>query len=151
MFKLSEVDQKSIEFKAEQDDLDEILRSSVPGLVTKSRQKSAIGDTSQSRQGNSGTGHKLLIKPSVFNIALLLPPSLVFLQRLKDIVPVNSDIASATLTSFLDDFLVTVFLPQLDDAVSDLCMSNLIALDAFSEDPNWSSVSPRPIFKVSGI
>jgi exocyst complex component 4 len=149
MFKLSDVDQKSTEFKTEQDDLEEILRSSVPGLVTKSRQKNVTGDIPQSRQGNSGTGHKLLVKPSVFNMAILLLPSLNFLQRLKDIVPINSDLGTSILTSFLDDFLVTVFLPQLDEAVTDMCMLSLVAVDAFAEDPNWAAVSPRPIFKVT--
>lgn len=148
MFKLSEVDQKSPEMKKEQDDLEEILRASVPGLVSKSRQKTPATDSSRSRQESSGTGHKLLIEPSVFNMSLLLPPSLSFIQRLKDIVPLNSDIVMSTLTSFLDDFLINVFQPQLDEAVTDLCALTFIALDAFTEDPQWTRVSPRPIFKV---
>ncbi|ODH51663.1 hypothetical protein GX48_02128 [Paracoccidioides brasiliensis] len=147
MFKLSEVDQKSSEMKAEQADLEEILRSSVPGLVSKSRQKASATDLSHLRQESSGTGHTLLIEPSVFNMSLLLPPSLSFIQRLKDIVPLNSDIIISTLTSFLDDFLINVFQPQLDEAVSDLCTQTFVALDAFTEDPHWTRVSPRPIFK----
>ncbi|KAK2738590.1 hypothetical protein FQN55_000467 [Onygenales sp. PD_40] len=147
MFKLSEVDQKSSDMKAEQDELDEILRSSVPGLVSKSRQKASATNSSRSRQESSGTGHKLLIEPSVFNMSLLLPPSLAFIHRLKDIVPFNSDIMLSTLTSFLDDFLINVFQPQLDEAVTDLCAMTFIALDAFTEDPQWSRVSPRPIFR----
>lgn len=146
MFKLSDIDQHA-EMKAEQDELDEILRSSVPGLVSKSRQKASANDASQSKQGNSGTGHKILLEPSVFNMRLLLPPSLSFIQRLKDIVPVNSDISMNTLTSFLDDFMVNVFLPQLDETVTDLCTLSFIAADAFTEDPQWTKVSPRPIFK----
>lgn len=146
MFKLSEIDQNS-EMKAEQDELDEILKSSVPGLVSKSRQKAAANDASQSRQGNSGTGHKILLESSVFNMRLLLPPSLSFIQRLKDIVPVDSDISMNTLTSFLDDFMVNVFLPQLDETVTDLCTLSFIAADAFTEDPQWTKVSPRPIFR----
>lgn len=148
MFKLSDVDQNSSDMKAEQDDLDEILRSSVPGLVTKSTQRATTTDSSQTRQGNSGTGHKLLIEPSVFNMSLLLPPSLSFIQRLKDIVPVDSDIVMSTLTSFLDDFLVNVFLPQLEEAITDLCTLSFISADAFTEDPQWAAVSPRPVFKV---
>lgn len=147
MFKLSDIDQNS-EMKAEQDELDEILKSSVPGLVSKSRQKASTTDASQSKQNNSGTGHKILLDPSVFNMRLLLPPSLSFIQRLKDIVPVDSDISMNTLTSFLDDFMVNVFLPQLDETVTDLCTLSFIASDAFTEDPQWTRVSPRPIFKV---
>ncbi|KAJ5104852.1 hypothetical protein NUU61_002199 [Penicillium alfredii] len=146
MFKLSDIDQNS-EMKAEQDELDEILKSSVPGLVSKSRQKASANDAAQSRQGNSGTGHKILLQPSVFNMGLLLPPSLSFIQRLKDIVPVDSDISMNTLTSFLDDFMVNVFLPQLDETVTDLCTLSFISADAFTEDPQWSKVSPRPIFR----
>ncbi|GES65904.1 exocyst complex component Sec8 [Aspergillus terreus] len=144
MFKLSEAD-GSTEMKAEQDELDEILRSSVPGLVSKTRQKSAASDMPSSRQ--AGTGHKILIEPSVFNMSLLLPPSLSFIQRLKEIVPVDSDIAMSSLTTFLDDFLVNVFLPQLDETVTDLCTLSFIAADAFMQDPQWSTVAPRPIFK----
>lgn len=147
MFKLSDVDKKSSDMKAEQDDLDEILRSSVPGLVTKSTERTTTTDSSQSRQ-DSGTGHKLLLEPSVFNMSLLLPPSLSFIQRLKDIVPVDSEIVMSTLTSFLDDFLVNVFQPQLEEAVTDLCTLSFISADSFTEDSQWAAVSPRPIFKV---
>ncbi|KAF7716728.1 Uncharacterized protein PECH_008655 [Penicillium ucsense] len=146
MFKLSDIEQSS-EMKAEEDELDEILQSSVPGLVSKTRQKTSVSEALPSRQANSGTGHKILLEPSVFNMRLLLPPSLSFIQRLKDIVPTDSDISMTTLTSFLDDFMVNVFLPQLDETVTDLCTLSFIAADAFTEDPQWTKVSPRPIFK----
>ncbi|KAL4884144.1 hypothetical protein BJY04DRAFT_206005 [Aspergillus karnatakaensis] len=142
LFKLSEAG-RTTEMKAEQNELDEILRSSVPGLVSKSEEKSD-DNPSDSRQG---TGHKILIEPSVFNMSLLLPPSLSFIQRLKDVVPVDSDMVTGSLTSFLDDFLVNVFLPQLDETVTELCTLSFITSDAFTEDPQWSSVSPRPLFK----
>ncbi|KAL2818455.1 hypothetical protein BDW59DRAFT_175187 [Aspergillus cavernicola] len=143
LFKLSEAG-RTAEMKAEQDELDEILRSSVPGLVSKTEEKEDEANPSESRQG---TGHKILIEPSVFNMSLLLPPSLSFIQRLKDIVPVDSDMVTGSLTSFLDDFLVNVFLPQLDETVTELCTLSFIAPDSFTEDPQWSAVSPRPIFK----
>ncbi|KAL4817111.1 hypothetical protein BDW67DRAFT_175036 [Aspergillus spinulosporus] len=143
LFKLSDAG-RTTQMKAEQNELDEILRSSVPGLVSKSEQKSDENGPSDSRQG---TGHKILIEPSVFNMSLLLPPSLSFIQRLKDIVPVDSDMFTGSLTSFLDDFLVNVFLPQLDETVTDLCTLSFITSDAFTEDPQWSMVSPKPVFK----
>lgn len=61
----------------------------------------------------------------------------------------DADIALSTLTSFLDDFLVNIFLPQLDETVTDLCTLSFIAPDAFTEDPQWSKSSPRPVFKAS--
>ncbi|KAL4955148.1 hypothetical protein BDW69DRAFT_193437 [Aspergillus filifer] len=143
LFKLSEAG-RTTEMKAEQNELDEILRSSVPGLVSKTEEKSNEDTPSDSRQG---TGHKILIEPSVFNMSLLLPPSLSFIQRLKDVVPVDSDMVTGSLTSFLDDFLVNVFLPQLDETVTELCTLSFITPDAFTEDPQWSLVSPKPVFK----
>ena len=95
--------------------------------------------------------HMLLADSSVFNIALLLPPSLSFLQKLKDIVPPDSDIAISTLTSFLDDFLVNVFLPQLEETVTELCAETYMELDAFHEDPHWRQQATRPILKVIAI
>jgi exocyst complex component 4 len=149
MFKLAEIDQRSQDMQSEHQELDEILKSSVPGLVSKTRAKAGLAsDATRPVQESTAAGHKLLTEPNVFNVALLLPPSLSFLQRLKDIVPANSDIPISTLTSFLDDFLLNVFHPQLEETVSELCTKCIIDLEAFTEDPQWAKHSPRPIFKV---
>ena len=149
MFKLAEMDQKSESMKAEEDELNEILKSSVPGLVSKSRGAQGGVEFISERSGEAGTvaGHKLLIQPGVFNMTTLLPPSLTFLQRLKDIVPSTAHIPMSTLTSFLDDFLINVFHPQLEEAVSELCAQAMIDLEAFSEDSQWSKHAMHPIFK----
>lgn len=148
MFKLSEMDEKSSDIKVEEDALDEILKSSVPGLVTKSKTNTANGLLAdRSNLDGTAAGHKLLIEPSVFNMTILLPPSLTFLQHLKDIVPQSSNIPMSTLTSFLDDFLINVFHPQLEEAVTDLCTANMVDFEAFMEDPSWTKHSPHPIFK----
>lgn len=148
MFRLTEMDSKSLTMKNEQDDLDDILKSSVPGLVSKSRGRSGINfDARHAGSDSAAAGHTLVVEPSVFNVNLLLPPTLSFLQRLKDIVPVNSNIAMSTLTSFLDDFLINVFHPQLDEAITEYCTKCMMDVEAFSEDPQWSKYSPRPIFK----
>ena len=149
MFRLGEMDQKSTEMKSEQEGLAEILKSSVPGLVTKSSGNAgAISEARPSAHESTAAGHKLLIEPSVFNVTLLLPPSLSFLQHLGDIVPASANIPMNALTSFLDDFLINVFHPQLEEAVTDLCSRCIIDLEAFTEDPQWPLYSPRPIFKV---
>lgn len=148
LFKLSEMDEKNTDLRAEAEELDEILKSSVPGLVSKSRTNMGI-NTSADRNAADGTaaGHKLLIEPSVFNMTILLPPSLAFLQHLKDIVPQTSNIAMSTLTSFLDDFLINVFHPQLEEAVTELCTQCMMDIEAFIEDSQWSQYSPHPVFK----
>ena len=148
MFKLTEMDSKSSTMKSEQDDLDDILKSSVPGLLSKSRGRSGMNlDARHAGSESAAAGHKLVAEPSVFNVNLLIPPTLSFLQRLKDIVPVNSNIAMSTLTSFLDDFLINVFHPQLEEAITEYCTKCMMDLEAFSEDPQWAKYSPRPIFK----
>lgn len=57
----------------------------------------------------------------------------------------------STLTSFLDDFLVNVFYPQLDEAVTELCTQSFIEIDAFQEDPRWAVHAQKPIFKVRNL
>ncbi|RMD43530.1 hypothetical protein DV735_g1603, partial [Chaetothyriales sp. CBS 134920] len=147
MFKLSEMDKKALGIKAEADELDEILKTSVPGLVNKSRGKGVKDSLDRNGSDNTSAGHKLLIEPGVFNITTLLPPSLAFLQHLRDIVPQTAEIPMSTLTSFLDDFLINVFHPQLEESVTDLCSQCMVDIEAFSEAATWSKHSPHPIFK----
>ena len=150
VFKLSEIDQKSADLAADQRDLDQILQASVPGLVSKSQRRSGVSQNNNNVPTDRlVTSHKLLVDPNVFNISSLLPPSLSFLQRLRDIVPQDSGIAMSTLTSFLDDFLVNVFQPQLEETVTESCTQSFAELDAFQKDPQWSQHAVRPIFKAS--
>lgn len=148
IFKFAGIDKKHPDLAAEQEALEQILQTSVPGLVSKSLRRSGVSHNKNNLTNDGpAAGHKLLIEPNVFNISLLLPPSLSFLQRLKDIVPLDSDIAVSTLTSFLDDFLVNVFHPQLEETVTELCAQSLLDLDAFQQDPYWSQYAMRPIFR----
>lgn len=149
MFKLSEVGEKSSDVRTEEDELEEILKASVPGLVSKrTPADGSLAPTHDAYEsGSAAAGHKLLIEPSVFNMTILLPPSLTFLQHLKEIVPITSSIPVSTLTSFLDDFLINVFHPQLEEAVTELCTSTMVDFEAFLEDPAWSKHSTHPIFR----
>lgn len=117
--------------------------------MSKSQRRSGLEDNrSSSTADGPVASHKLLIDASVFNISLLLPPSLSFLQRLKDIVPPDSSIAISTLTSFLDDFLVNVFHPQLEETLTELCTQSFSEVEAFQRDSQWSQKATRPVFKV---
>ncbi|KAF8477397.1 Sec8 exocyst complex component-specific domain-containing protein [Kalaharituber pfeilii] len=147
VFKLNSADYNSPKMKKDQDDLEAILKASVPGLVSESLRPAATSSEAQSSADGAATGHKLLIEPSVFNMGLLLPPSLAFLQRIKEIVPAGSGIALSTLTSFLDDFSVNVFLPSLDDTMHDLFSQVAGDIDAFQQDANWMAIANKPIMK----
>jgi exocyst complex component 4 len=166
LFQFSDADSKSVQMTTEYQDLEGIIRAAVPGLMS-GRKQAADGrkatqriestiERSGSRRGVSaaydnksgGIGaHKSLVEPSVFNMSLLLPPTLGFLQRLKNIVPPGSDLVTSTLTSFLDNFLVNVFLPQLDETLGKLSDSVFEESDSFQQDPEWTKIARRPVFK----
>ncbi|RMY86999.1 hypothetical protein D0861_05600 [Hortaea werneckii] len=151
LFKLTDADSKSTALTTEREDLEFILKASVPGLVNTSAQqlkKESEGIEDHALPDRSATGHKFLVEPSVFNMSTLLPPSLTFLTRLRDIVPPNSGVVQSTLTSFLDDFLINVFHPQLDETLLDLTNACMTAdLEAFQAAPDWQVHCPRPVFK----
>jgi len=151
MFKLSGLDAKSDTYVSSVNDLETLLKTSVPGLVSDSQRNSlttSMNLSSVNTALESGTGHKLLVEASVFNMGILLPPSLEFLQRLKEVVPHSSDIPTGTLTNFLDDFLVNVFLPQLDETVVEAASRVMMEDDAFTIDRDWAKVAAKPIFLV---
>lgn len=161
IFQFSDADSKSVQMTTEYQDLDSIIQAAVPGLMSSHRKQadakkqnvhrteSTIG--SRRMAGSSAfdkkAAHKSLVEPSVFNMSLLLPPTLAFLQRLKTIVPPGSDIVTSTLTSFLDTFLKNVFVPQLEETLGKLCDTVFNETDAFLEDSNWSLLARRPIFR----
>lgn len=165
LFQFSDADSKSVQMTTEYQDLEGIIRAAVPGLMSKqgADTKKPLANRTDSMIGRSGSrrvtstaydsktggvgAHKSLVEPSVFNMSLLLPPTLGFLQRLKSIVPPGSDLVTSTLTSFLDNFLVNVFLPQLDETLGKLSDSVFEESDSFQEDPQWTNVARRPVFK----
>lgn len=163
LFKFAEADAKSVEMVTEYEVLDNTIQSAVPGLTAGERKalgdnKKANGRALDSRKttgpayggrDQNGGAYKSLVEPSVFNMSLLLPPTLVFLSRLKNIVPPGSDLATSTLTSFLDNFLVNVFQPQLDETLGKLSDTVFGEADAFRQDGDWCQVARRPVFKGS--
>jgi len=161
LFQFTDADAKSVRMTTEYQDLDGIIRAAVPGLMNGDR-KHADGKKHPANRGQSTIGtrrmagtsivdtsvaHKSLVEPSVFNMSLLLPPTITFLQRLKLIVPPRSDIVTSTLTSFLDAFLKNVFRPQLEETLEKLSYSLFNESDAFQQDPQWTKLARRPVFK----
>ncbi|KAF3166266.1 hypothetical protein TWF788_000520 [Orbilia oligospora] len=147
MFKFGGPENSDALIKANQDDLEAILKANVPGLV----QDSAVpvireAEETQISDG-SATGRKLLVESTVFNMGHLLSPSLQFLKNVKDIIPPGLGVAPSTFTSFLDDFLVNVFLPQLEDTLRELAAQTTGELDAFRQDTQWKNVAQRPVMK----
>ncbi|KAK6349582.1 hypothetical protein TWF696_005867 [Orbilia brochopaga] len=147
MFKFGGPDSVDAATKANQEDLEAILKANVPGLVQDSAVPAIREEETQISHDGSATGRKLLIESTVFNMGHLLSPSLQFLNHVKDIVPPGLGVAPSTFTSFLDDFLVNVFLPQLEDTLRELAAQTTGELDAFQPDPQWKNVAQRPVMK----
>jgi hypothetical protein len=67
-----------------------LLEVSVPGLVLqRERNKADASDigTTRGTIDSAATGHKLLITPDAFNVVYLLPPTISFLDRVKELIP----------------------------------------------------------------
>ncbi|KAI0120198.1 Sec8 exocyst complex component-specific domain-containing protein [Nemania sp. FL0031] len=161
LFKFSEADQKSIEMTTEYEALDNIIQTAVPGLTSNGRKSQTAGKKTyligrEPRKSTLGGGlnskntpgsYKSLVEPSVFNMSLLLPPTLGFIERLRPIIPPGFDLKATVLTSFLDNFLVNVFQPQVDETLGKLSDGVLGEADSFQQDPDWGLVARRPVSK----
>lgn len=69
--------------------------------------------------GGMDQHHRLLIKPDTFNVTILFQPTLAFLDRVVDVLPAGLESAKAS-SGVLDDFVLKVYLPQLEEKVLDL-------------------------------
>jgi exocyst complex component 4 len=148
LFRLADTDNKSTELVTEKEDLEYILKASVPGLVNRNaRDASMETNDNDALPDRSATGHKLLVEPSIFNMGVLLSPCLSFLNRLREVVPPNSSVVASTLESFLDDFLINVFYPQLEDTLIELSSQCFSDITAFQPHPQWQQHAQKPIFR----
>ena len=75
--------------KADEEEIYKLLETSVPGLVLQRERAKADPSILGSARGMDSvvTGHKLLIAPDPFNIVFLLPPTISFLDRVKELIP----------------------------------------------------------------
>jgi exocyst complex component 4 len=129
MFRFSDTDSRLLasEIKPVDEALQRSLKSSVPGLVhmqsvdggTNNQQSILPGYTSGSDERfSSSTKHRTLIPPNAFNVSTLFQPTLAFIERAISIIPPGFEDETGTFGSVLEDFVVKVFLPQLDEKVT---------------------------------
>lgn len=94
----------------------------MPGLAP-----SGVGDNAQTIVTNltddhllgSDQHHRLLIRPDAFHVTVLFQPTLSFLQQVSESLPSVLESARASST-VLDEFVLKVYLPQLEEKVLDL-------------------------------
>jgi exocyst complex component 4 len=61
--------------------------------------------------------HRLLVKPDAFHVTILFQPTLSFLEKSSETLPSDIDAVKRS-TTLLDDFILKVYLPQLEEKVS---------------------------------
>ena len=109
--------------KMQEDELIRVLKDTVPGLVQGSTESavqatlSAVG--SDDRLLGPGQHHRSLLHPDAFHVSVLFQPTLAFMDRISDILPTGHESSRAS-SLLLDEFVLNVYLPQLEDKVSDI-------------------------------
>lgn len=98
-----------------------VLRDTMPGLVQSSSEnavQSALSSLgSDERVLGAGQHHRLLIKPNAFHVTVLFQPTLAFLGRVANVLPDGLESARSA-SEVLDDFVLKVYLPQLEEKIS---------------------------------
>ncbi|KAK4685429.1 exocyst complex component 4, partial [Tremellales sp. Uapishka_1] len=122
-------DSKAInsEIKVVDDSLKQALKTSVPGLVNMTAGEATVDDRFTTR-------HRTLIPPNAFNVSTLFQPTLSFIHRATAIVPPGFEEETGAFSSVLEDFVVQVFLPQLDEKVTASFQQAVSGYDAFQID-----------------
>jgi exocyst complex component 4 len=107
--------------RSHEDDLTRVLKDTVPGLVQGSAENasqvtlSSVG--SEGRLSGMGQRHRLLVRPDPFHVSIFFQPTLAFLNRVSEVLPPGIESARSS-SAVLDDFVLKVYLPQLEEKVS---------------------------------
>lgn len=124
IFRFADTDAKiaTKTLRQHEDELTRVLKDTVPGLVQGSENAvqatlAAVG--TDDRLMGTGQHHRLLVHPNAFHVSVLFQPTLAFLDRISDILPSGLEAARAS-SAVLDEFVLKVYLPQLEDKVSTL-------------------------------
>ncbi|KAH9857960.1 Sec8 exocyst complex component-specific domain-containing protein [Lenzites betulinus] len=153
IFRFADTDVKSSAkaLRQHEEELTRILKDTVPGLVQGSENSlqatlAAVG--TDDRLMGTGQHHRLLVHPNAFHVSVLFQPTLAFLDRISEVLPAGLEAARAS-SAVLDEFVLKVYLPQLEDKVSALFHQTVTSPDAFESDPASLALSPRPLVKAS--
>lgn len=109
--------------KPHEEQLTQVLKDTVPGLVhglaenTVQATLSAVG--TDDRLLGTGQHHRLLVHPDAFHVSVLFQPTIAFMDHIADVLPSGSESVRAS-SAVLDEFVLKVYLPQLEDKVSEL-------------------------------
>ncbi|KAJ4485935.1 Sec8 exocyst complex component-specific domain-containing protein [Lentinula aciculospora] len=154
VFRFADTDAKLTNkvLRSHEDELTQILKDTMPGLVqgpAENTVQSALSTVgTDDRLLGAGQHHRLLIKPNAFHVSVLFEPTLAFLDRVRSVLP--SDIESVRESgTVLDEFVLNIYLPQLEDKVSYLFHQAISGPEAFQPDPLSKRISSEPLMKGS--
>ena len=124
LFSFSDTDNRAVstDIKPVDDSVQQALKSFVPGLVNMQSANEGpgilTGSMASADDRNSAGRHRTLIPPNAFNVTTLFQPTLSFIQRASMIAPSGFEEEAKSFSGVLEEFVVSVFLPQLDEKVT---------------------------------
>ncbi|KIR32052.1 exocyst complex component 4 [Cryptococcus deuterogattii MMRL2647] len=146
MFRFNDSDSRAIqkEIKPIDESVQQALRSSVPGLVNiQSDQPVSIVPEIDDRFSPSSGRYRTLVPPNAFNVTTLFQPTLAFIHRASAIVPPGFESETQGFSTVLEDFVVKVFLRQLDEKVTTGFQKAVSGYDAYQVDRGMSSTDMK--------
>ncbi|PCH33923.1 hypothetical protein WOLCODRAFT_135391 [Wolfiporia cocos MD-104 SS10] len=154
VFRFADTDTKvtAKTLKQHEEGLIQVLKDTVPGLVQGSAENavqatlSAVG--TDDRLSGSSQHHRVLVHPDAFHVSVLFQPTLAWLDRIAEVLPSGLEAARAS-SVVLEEFVLNVYLPQLEDKISLLFHQAVTSPDAFEPDPASTKLSPEPLVKAS--
>ncbi|KAF8632974.1 hypothetical protein AX15_001571 [Amanita polypyramis BW_CC] len=154
IFRFADTDLKLVSrsLRSYEDSLTRVLKDTTPGLVPGSSDVVHASISSNSTNDERFLGldqhHHLLIHPDAFHVSVLFHPTLSFLDQIAELLPDGIEIARS-FSGVLDDFVSKVYLPQLEEKVSDLFHHAVTGPDAFESDPLSLRFSKEPLIQSS--
>ncbi|KAI0307673.1 Sec8 exocyst complex component-specific domain-containing protein [Multifurca ochricompacta] len=149
VFRFADTDLKLVakSLREHEDELNRVLKETVPGLVQGSSETAVQATLAtvgiDERLLGTDQHHRLLVKPHAFHINVLFQPMLAFIDRVTEILPSGFEAARAS-SEDLDEFVLKVYLPQLEEKVSLLFHQAVTGPEAFMPDASsiWLSIEP---------
>ncbi|KAI0068285.1 hypothetical protein BV25DRAFT_1793562 [Artomyces pyxidatus] len=154
VFRFADTDLKqSIKaLRTHEDELNRVLRDTVPGLVQGSSETAVQATLStvgtDERLLGADQHHRLLVKPDAFHVSVLFQPMLAFMDRVAEVLPSGLEAARAS-SAVMEEFVLKVYLPQLEEKVSLLFHQAVTGSDAFQPDPSSFWLSSEPLINAS--
>lgn len=153
LFKFGDSDSRAVnsEIKELDEALKQTLRASVPGLINLQAGEANVisgNGTSEDRYSVSGS-YRTLIPANAFNVTVLFEPTLAFIERATTIVPPGFEDEMSQFGTVLEEFVKSVFLPQLDEKVTASFQHAVSGSDAFQLDKRPIIGLEKPPLKSS--